>query len=55
MTLLVDGYVVDVGFVAPSSPFATDVGLAPLKGPRDLERAKRLLREAGYSPTTTRC
>jgi len=42
-------YVVDVGFFAPSSPFATDAGLAPLKGPRDLERAKRLLREAGYT------
>ena len=48
-------YVVDVGFFAPASPFASDAGLAPLKGPRDLERAKRLLREAGYSPTTTRC
>lgn len=47
-------YVVDAGFFTPSSPFATDVGLAALKGARDVDRAKRLLREAGYTDQPVR-
>ncbi|MBS7811876.1 ABC transporter substrate-binding protein [Roseococcus pinisoli] len=42
-------YVADSGFFLPNTPFATDVGLGPLKGPRNLDRAKQLLREAGYA------
>ena len=42
-------YEKDVGFFTPGSPLATDVALEPLKGPRDLALAKRLLREAGYN------
>ena len=47
-------YVVDTGFFAPGSPFATDAGLVPLKGPREIDRAKRLLREAGYTDQPVR-
>ena len=41
-------YETDVGFFTPGSPLATDAGLEPLKGPRNLALAKRLLKEAGY-------
>jgi peptide/nickel transport system substrate-binding protein len=41
-------YVKDVGFFTPGSPFANEEGLAPLRGPRSIERAKQALREAGY-------
>jgi len=41
-------YVKDVGFFTPGSPFASDEALAPLIGPRSIERAKQALREAGY-------
>lgn len=43
-----DDYRIDTGFFPPGSPMASDAGLEPLKGPRDPERARRLLREAGY-------
>lgn len=43
-----DSYAVDTGFFPPGSPMASDAGLEPLKGPRDLAKAQRLLREAGY-------
>nr|WP_328702776.1 ABC transporter substrate-binding protein [Belnapia mucosa] len=36
------------GVFPPGTPYASDAGLAPLKGTRDLGEAKRLLREAGY-------
>jgi peptide/nickel transport system substrate-binding protein len=42
-------YVVDVGLFTPGTPLANDAGLAPLRGPRSLDRAKALLREAGYT------
>jgi peptide/nickel transport system substrate-binding protein len=38
-----------VGCFTPGSPFANDEGLEPLKGPRSIERARQLLREAGYN------
>jgi peptide/nickel transport system substrate-binding protein len=43
-----DLYREGVGVFPPGTPFASDEGLGPLAGPRDLERAGRLLREAGY-------
>lgn len=39
---------VGTGFFPPGSAMASDVGLEPLLGPRDLGKAKRLLKEAGY-------
>lgn len=41
-------WAVDTGFFPPGSPMASGAGLAPLMGPRDLAKTKRLLREAGY-------
>src|SRR5690606_5157271 len=37
------------GVFTPDTPLASDVGLEPLMGPRSVERAKALLREAGYT------
>ncbi|MBW8268800.1 ABC transporter substrate-binding protein [Caldovatus aquaticus] len=37
------------GVFTPGTPLASEVGLEPLKGPRSTERAKALLREAGYT------
>ncbi len=42
-------YLTDVGFFTPGGPMASDVALEPLKGPRSIDRAKQLLREAGYT------
>ncbi|MBR0666887.1 ABC transporter substrate-binding protein [Roseomonas hellenica] len=42
-------YGVDVGLFTPGTPLANDAGLAPLRGPRSLDRAKALMREAGYT------
>lgn len=39
---------VPLGFFAPRSPFASDVGLAVLTGPRDYAKAKKELEIAGY-------
>ena len=36
------------GVFPPGTPLASDAGLEPLSGPRDVDKAKRLLREAGY-------
>ncbi len=36
------------GVFTPGTPLANDAGLEVLTGPRDVERAKRLLRESGY-------
>lgn len=44
-----ENYEIGTGFFPPGSPMASDAGLAPLKGPRDLAKARRLLREAGYN------
>jgi peptide/nickel transport system substrate-binding protein len=37
-----------VGFFCPGTPYASDVGMAPLVEPRDPERARRALADAGY-------
>jgi peptide/nickel transport system substrate-binding protein len=37
------------GFFTPGTPMASDVGLEAMKGPRDLEAAKRALAAAGYN------
>jgi len=42
-------WVENVGMFTPGTPLASDAGLAPLRGPRSLDRAKALLREAGYT------
>lgn len=44
-----DRYVVDCGFFTPGTPLATQAGLEPLLGPRSIERARTLLREAKYN------
>ncbi len=38
-----------VGVFTPGTPLANDAGLEALAGPRSLDRAKQLLREAGYT------
>lgn len=38
----------DVGFFHPASPYASDEGMPALLGPRDLDLARRLVRESGY-------
>ncbi|NOG69615.1 ABC transporter substrate-binding protein [Roseicella sp. DB1501] len=38
----------NVGFFPPGTPFASDVGLAPLQGPRDYAKVRRDLAAAGY-------
>jgi peptide/nickel transport system substrate-binding protein len=37
------------GVFTPGTPLANDAGLEPLRGPRSIERARALLREAGYT------
>lgn len=39
----------NVGVFTPGTPLANDAGLEPLRGPRSIERARALLREAGYT------
>ncbi|SDC81678.1 ABC transporter substrate-binding protein [Belnapia rosea] len=41
-------YEIDCGFFTPHGPMANDEALAPLRGPRSIERAKQALKEAGY-------
>jgi peptide/nickel transport system substrate-binding protein len=41
-------YVDTAGVFTPGSPFDSDAGLAPLRGPRNIELAKSMLRDAGY-------
>ncbi len=38
----------NVGYFCPETPYATAVGMEPLASPRDPERARRALAEAGY-------
>ncbi|GGC44909.1 substrate-binding protein [Siccirubricoccus deserti] len=38
-----------VGFFTPGTPMASDVGLGPLTSPRSVDRARALLKEAGYT------
>ncbi|GAA0579415.1 ABC transporter substrate-binding protein [Craurococcus roseus] len=42
-------YVTGVGFFTPGTPMASDAALGPLTGPRSIDRAKALLREASYA------
>jgi peptide/nickel transport system substrate-binding protein len=42
-------YMTGVGVFTPGTPLANDAGLAPLTGPRSVDRAKALMREAGYT------
>ncbi|MFC7736002.1 ABC transporter substrate-binding protein [Roseomonas sp. GCM10028921] len=37
------------GVFTPGTPLASDAGLEPLRGPRSIDRAKALMREAGYT------
>ena len=39
----------DVGFIPPGSPFASDAGMAAITGPRDPDRARREIEQAGYA------
>lgn len=39
----------NAGFFTPGTPMATEKGLEALKGPRDIEAAKRALAAAGYN------
>jgi peptide/nickel transport system substrate-binding protein len=41
-----------VGFFAPSSPLASEVGMAALSGPRDYAKVKKELEAAGYRGET---
>ena len=41
-------YHVPLGFFCPDTPMASDAGLAPLAGPRDMAKARAALRDAGY-------
>jgi peptide/nickel transport system substrate-binding protein len=43
-----DLYQTGVGMFTPGTPLANDAGLEPLAGPRSVDRAKELLRAAGY-------
>jgi peptide/nickel transport system substrate-binding protein len=38
-----------VGFFTPGTPMASDAGLGPLTGPRSVDRARALLKDAGYT------
>ncbi|PWS36665.1 ABC transporter substrate-binding protein [Falsiroseomonas bella] len=42
-------YRTGVGVFTPGTPLANDAALAPLTGPRSIERAKELMRAAGYT------
>jgi peptide/nickel transport system substrate-binding protein len=42
-------YMENVGLFTPGTPLANDAGLGALQGPRSLDRAKALMREAGYT------
>ncbi len=43
------GWKADVGVFTPGFPMATTEALGPLQGPRSVERAKALMKEAGYT------
>jgi peptide/nickel transport system substrate-binding protein len=42
----------DAGVFTPGTPLANDVGMEAITGPRDLERSRRELRDAGYNGET---
>ncbi|MBR0656905.1 ABC transporter substrate-binding protein [Plastoroseomonas arctica] len=41
-------YHVPLGFFGPGTPMASEVGLEPLRGPRDYDRVKAAVRASGY-------
>jgi peptide/nickel transport system substrate-binding protein len=45
-------YKVPLGFFPPGTPMASDAGLSPLTGPRDMAKVKAALHEAGYRGET---
>ena len=47
-----DAWRADVGFIPPGTAMASDAGMAAVTGPRDVERAKRQIKEAGYGGET---
>jgi peptide/nickel transport system substrate-binding protein len=47
-------YKTGVGFFTPGTPMASEVALEPLTGPRSVDRAKALLKEAGYTSQQVR-
>jgi peptide/nickel transport system substrate-binding protein len=42
----------DAGVFTPGTPLANDVGMEAITGPRDLERSRKELRDAGYNGET---
>jgi peptide/nickel transport system substrate-binding protein len=42
-------YTTGVGMFTPGTPLATAAGLGPLTGPRSVDRARALMRDAGYT------
>ncbi|UPY39002.1 ABC transporter substrate-binding protein [Sediminicoccus sp. KRV36] len=42
-------YRADVGFFTPGTPLANNAAMGPLTGPRSMDRARALMREAGYT------
>ncbi len=42
-------YYTPLGTFCPKTPMASDAGLEPLKGPRDIARVKEMLKQAGYA------
>ncbi|MXP64954.1 ABC transporter substrate-binding protein [Roseomonas sp. M0104] len=48
----VDYASIPVGYFTAGSPMASDAGMDTLTGPRDLELARRLVRESGYGGET---
>lgn len=49
-----EAYATGVGVFPPGAPMASDAGLEPLMGERDLEKAAQLVKEAGYDGETVR-
>ena len=45
-------YHVPLGFFCPGTPMASEVGLEPLRGPRDNDRVRTALKAAGYNGET---
>jgi peptide/nickel transport system substrate-binding protein len=43
-----ENYKTDVGVFTPGTPLANDAGLDLLTGPRSIDRAKQMLKDAGY-------
>nr|WP_254070353.1 ABC transporter substrate-binding protein [Acidisphaera sp. L21] len=44
-----DAWRADVGFLAPGMPMTSDVDMTQITGPRDVERARQEIKQAGYA------